>query len=146
MDRHDGRSPRSEQPLPHDGDTAMITILLVDDRPSVLSGLCIWLANEPDLEVVGETRDAATAVALAAELRPDIVLMDVGMPGMDGVAATAALQDQSPRTVVVILSIHDDQHTRQRARAAGAVAFVPKHRMTEELLPALRMAAAEPRR
>jgi two-component system, NarL family, response regulator LiaR len=77
--------------------TRTIRLLVVDDRPTVRTGLRIWLALEPDLEVVGEASDGSEAISLTQALRPDVVLMDVEMPGMDGISATAALRSLAPR-------------------------------------------------
>ncbi|MBI2323175.1 MAG: response regulator transcription factor, partial [Chloroflexi bacterium] len=88
--------------------TVLLTVLLVDDRAAVRRGLRMRLALEPDLAIVGEACDGAAALALVPMVRPDVVLVDVAMPGMDGIAATAALRARAPRTAVVVLSIHDD--------------------------------------
>ncbi len=121
----------------------MIKLLLVDDQPTVRQGLRMRLTLEPDLTVVGEASTAEEALALVQSLAPDIVLMDVEMPGMDGIAATAAVSASARQSAVVILSIHDDALTRARAQAAGAVAFVEKRGKTEELLAAIRQAAQQ---
>jgi len=99
------------------------------------------LELEPDVLVIGEAADGATAVELARQLNPDVVLMDVEMPGMDGITATAAIRAATLRARVVILSLYDDALTQARANAAGAVAFVAKHCMEEPLLAAIRRAA-----
>ena len=121
--------------------TKTIRLLLVDDRPTVRRGLRIWLALEPNIEVVGEASDGAEAISLARALRPAVVLMDVGMPGMDGISATAALRSLAPQSAVVILTLNDDAATRTRAREAGAAAFVAKHQMEETLLAEIRQVA-----
>ena len=121
--------------------TRTIRLLLVDDRSAVRTGLKIWLSLEPDLEVVGEASDGAEAISLARTLRPDVVLMDVEMPGMDGISATAALHSAAPQSAVVILTLYDDTATRTLAREAGAAAFVAKHQMEETLLAEIRRVA-----
>ena len=121
--------------------TRTIRLLLVDDRPAMRTGLRIWLALEPDLEVVGEASDGSEAISLTQALRPDVVLMDIEMPGMNGISATAALRSVAPHSPVVILTLHDDAATRTRAREAGAAAFVTKHRMEEILLGEIRRVA-----
>lgn len=118
-----------------------IRVLIVDDRPAVRQGLKIRLTLEPDVEVVGEAGDGAEAISLAESLQPNVVLMDIRMPGMDGVSATAALRTVAPGSAVVILSLYDDARTRARAKEAGAAAFVAKHRMEEALLGAIRQVA-----
>ncbi len=121
----------------------MIRVLLVDDQSVVRRGLRIRFHLEPDLEVVGEASTGSEALTLALTLSPDVVLMDIEMPEMDGIQATAALRRVVPQSVVVILSIHDDAQARERAQAAGAVAFVEKRGTTDALLAAIRQAAAQ---
>jgi two-component system response regulator DesR len=93
------------------------------------------------LQVVGEAGDGAEALTLASSLRPDVIVMDVEMPGMDGLAATAAIRGADPRCAVVTLSLHDDVATRRRAHLAGARAFVAKHQPVDHLLAAIRSTA-----
>ncbi len=121
----------------------MIRVLLVDDQAVVRRGLRVRFHLEPDLEVVGEASTGREALILAQTLTPDVVLMDIEMPEMDGIEATAALRRVVPQSAVVILSIHDDAQTRGRAQAAGAVAFVEKRGGTDRLLSAIRQAAAQ---
>jgi DNA-binding NarL/FixJ family response regulator len=90
---------------------------------------------------VGEAADGATAVDLAGLLSPDVVLMDVNLPVVDGITATRELTARVPRAAVVILSLHDDQGTIDRALAAGAIAFVAKHQTHGDLLGTIRTAA-----
>ncbi len=118
-----------------------IRVLIVDDQSAVRRGLHLRLSLEPEVEVIGETGDGAEAISLAGYLQPDVVLMDVRMPGMDGIEATAALRAVSQESAVVILSLDDDAKTRTRAKEAGAVAFIAKRRMEEELLAVVRRAA-----
>jgi len=99
------------------------------------------LGLEADLRVVGEAADGATAVDLAGRLSPDVVLMDVNLPVLDGITATRELTARVPHAAVVMLSLHDDQATIADAFAAGAVAFVGKQQMDGELIGAIRMAA-----
>jgi DNA-binding NarL/FixJ family response regulator len=119
-----------------------IRLLLVDDEPAVRRGLRMRLELEADVEVVGEAGDGRAAVEAARDLSPNVVLMDVDMPVLDGIAATSELQSVSPGSRVVVISIHDDPVTVGRAHAAGASAFVSKHRIDEGLLEAIRRAAA----
>lgn len=120
----------------------MIDILLVDDQPTVRKGLRMRLALEPDVQVVGEAGDGVEAVRLAATLRPNVVVMDVEMPGMDGLAATRVLHTAVPESAVVILTLHDDATTRQRAQDAGAAAFVGKHQAADTLPATIHQVAA----
>jgi DNA-binding NarL/FixJ family response regulator len=119
----------------------MIRILLVDDEASVRVGLRMRLGLEPDVTIVGEANDGIEALELARILTPDIAVMDVEMQGMDGINATERLCEFVPSISVVILSIHGDADTRQRALAAGAKAFVEKQGSVDQLLRAIRRAA-----
>jgi DNA-binding NarL/FixJ family response regulator len=116
----------------------MIKLLLVDDQSIVRQGLRMRLLMEPDIVVIGEASSGEQALELVHVLSPDIVLMDVEMPGMDGITATAALRDNTSQSAVVMMSIHDDVHTRTRAQAAGAAAFVEKSGTLEVLLATIR--------
>jgi DNA-binding NarL/FixJ family response regulator len=118
-----------------------IRILLVDEEPQVLRGLRMFLALESDIRVVGEAPDGATAVDLAVSLSPDVVLMGVNLPVLDGMTATRELTARVPQAAVVIHSLRDDRATIDRALASGAVAFVAKQQMDGGLLAAIRMAA-----
>ena len=119
----------------------MIRLVLVDDQPTVRQGLRMWLSLEPDMMVVGEASNAREAMTLVQQLAPDVVLMDVEMPGMDGIEATAAMHVSTPQSAVVMLSIHDDGATRARAHASRAAAFVTKSGAFEELVATIRQAA-----
>jgi DNA-binding NarL/FixJ family response regulator len=119
----------------------MIRVLLVDDQPVVRRGLRVRFQLEPDMQVIGEASTGSEALTLAQILTPDVVLMDIEMPDMDGIEATVALRTVVPQSVVVILSIHTDRQTRMKAQAAGAFAFVEKRGTTDILLAAIRQAA-----
>jgi len=123
-------------------DTKMcLSILIVDDHAVVRQGLRAFLEAQPDFNVVGEAESGAQAVALAGELVPDVVLMDLLMPGMDGVEATRQLRRVSPRTQVVVLtSYHEDEHIFPALRA-GAISYLLKSVKMDELAEALRRAA-----
>lgn len=123
----------------------MITLLVVDDQPSVRRGLRMLLALEPDLKTLGEASDGLEAVAAVRTLQPDVVVMDIDMPRMDGLTATKTLAAEAPQSAVVILSIHDDEAMRQRAQAAGAAAFVGKQAGDLALIDAIHQAAGTPR-
>jgi DNA-binding NarL/FixJ family response regulator len=118
-----------------------ITLLLADDELQIRRGLRMRLELEPDVEIVGEAGDGSTAVKLAAELSPAVVLMDVEMPVLDGISAASQIVSRDPDTAVVMLSLHDDSVTVRRALAAGAADFVSKHRIDDSLLAAIRQAA-----
>ena len=119
----------------------MIRLVLVDDQPSVRQGLRMRLTVEPDMTVVGEASNGREAMTLVQRLAPDVVLMDVEMPEMDGISATAMIHVGTPQSAVVMLSIYDDVSTRARAHAAGAAAFVNKSGAIEVLVATIRQAA-----
>lgn len=118
-----------------------IRILLVDDQPSIRRGLRMRLGLEPDILIVGEACDGQEALTTSLKVEPDVILMDVEMPVMDGLIATSLLAGAAPACAVVMLSLHDDIHTRERAHIAGAVGFVAKHEMDQALTDAIRSAA-----
>jgi CheY-like chemotaxis protein len=119
-----------------------LSIILVDDRSVIRQGLRFLLQMEPYAEVIGEASSGAEALALAQRLRPDLVVMDVEMRGMDGITATALLRKTLPRCETIILTAHADAATGARAMAAGARAFVEKS-SPDALLAALRKARDE---
>jgi DNA-binding NarL/FixJ family response regulator len=120
----------------------MIKVLLVDDQAAARMGLKLRLGLETDLEVLGEAVDGIDAVAQATQLGPDVVVMDVAMPNMDGIDATREIC-ASCDCRVVMLSLYDDQETRKRAADAGAVAFVTKQEPDGSLLLAVRRAGEQ---
>ena len=119
----------------------MIRVLLVDDQPAIRRGLRMRLALEADLIVVGEAADGPAALALALALQPDVVLLDVQMPGMDGIDTAHALRAAMPACAVVLLTLYGDTITRTRAAAAGVVVFVEKHEADMALVQAIHLAA-----
>jgi DNA-binding NarL/FixJ family response regulator len=125
-------------------DDRMITVLLVDDQSIVRQGLRMQLALEPDLKVIGEAENGEEALELAKRMHPNVILMDIELQLMDGITATARLRAATSESAVVILSLYDDARTREKALAAGAVAFVSKQEPSEALLAAIRQAAAHP--
>ncbi|MCF3183217.1 response regulator transcription factor [Streptomyces polychromogenes] len=116
----------------------MIRVLIADDQPLVRRGLSLILAPHPDVEVVGEAGDGAEAVALARELHPDVVVMDIRMPVLDGVRATAELASARPGSRVLALSTFDMDEYVVAALRAGAYGFLPKDVSPEELIAAVR--------
>ena len=119
-----------------------IRVLVADDHAVVRSGLQQLLAADPALELVGLAADGLEAVALAAETQPDVILMDLSMPHLDGAAATARILEVNPNVRIVILtSFSDDRHILDALRA-GAVGYQLKHANPEDLLGAIRAAAA----
>jgi DNA-binding NarL/FixJ family response regulator len=118
-----------------------LRILLADDHGVVRKGLRYVLESEADLQVVGEAADGLEAARLAEELEPDVVIMDLAMPLLNGIEATARITKQCPRTAVVILSMHSDESYLTRALAAGAKAYLLKDSAEEDLTRAVRAAA-----
>ena len=118
--------------------TGPFRIVIVDDEPSIRRGLQIRLDTEPDLQVVGTTATGAQAIELVRDLRPDLVLMDVRLPAMDGFAATTARRRACPAIPVVLLTLYDDVAARHKAAQVGAAAFVSKHEGDAALLRAVR--------
>ncbi len=115
-----------------------ITIVVVDDHPVVRNGLVALLRTIPGLEVVGEAADGETAVRVVEEHEPDVVLMDVRMPGMDGIEATRRIREQTPGCRVLILTMHDDDATVFTAMKAGAQGYLLKEAEQDEIVRAVR--------
>lgn len=111
----------------------MIRILLVDDQNLVQQGIKSLLAQDPDLEIVATLKDGRSAVSKVAELSPDIVLLDVEMPGMDGITATKYITHLAPQTKVIILSSHEDKKYLTQALMAGARAYLLKDSLLKDL-------------
>lgn len=113
-------------------------ILIVDDHELARGGLHTMLSGEPDLEIVGEAENGERAVKLSERLLPDLVLMDVRMPGMDGIAATAAIKRSSPATSVLMVTLYLDHDYLFQAIKAGAAGYVLKDATRRELLSSVR--------
>jgi NarL family two-component system response regulator LiaR len=121
--------------------TDPITVLLVDDHEVVRQGLRAYLDALPDFAVVAEAESGEAAVRLASEHIPDVMLMDLVMPGMDGVEATRQVKTASPRTQIVVLtSYHEDEHIFPALRA-GAISYILKDVKMDELADSVRQAA-----
>jgi two-component system response regulator NreC len=116
-------------------------LLLVDDHAVVRSGLRMLLENERDVEIIGEAANAAEAIAEAVKRKPNVILMDIGLPDMSGIDATRAIKKQCPEAAVVALTIHEDEEYFFQMLDAGATGYVPKRAAPEELLTAIRTAA-----
>jgi DNA-binding NarL/FixJ family response regulator len=119
-----------------------VTVFVVDDQDLVREGITALLGLQPGIEVAGSARDGAEAVAAVPGCRPDVVLMDVRMPGMDGVAATAALRRLLPTCKVVMLTTFDDDEYVTRALQAGAIGYLLKNLPVADLARAVRLAHA----
>ena len=118
-----------------------IRVLIADDHPVVRSGLAGMLAVEPDVEVVGEASDGAIAVTLAHELVPDLVLMDLRMPVLDGAAATARITEELPDVHVLVLTTYETDADILRAVEAGATGYLLKDTPRDQLVAGVRAAA-----
>lgn len=117
----------------------MIGVLLVDDQALVRTGFRMILGAQPDLRVLGEAADGDTAVARAAELAPDVVLMDIHMPGLDGIAATERITAHRPDTRILVLTTFELDEYVVAALRAGASGFLTKDVTPEELVDAVRV-------
>lgn len=115
-----------------------IRVLLTDDHTLFRQGLRTLLEGEPDIEVAGEAANAADAVALAEQLRPDVVLMDIGMTGMSSFEATRQIRKERPETKVLFLSMYDDEDYLAESVEIGASGYILKESPAEQLLSAIR--------
>ncbi|QNS03328.1 response regulator [Streptomyces xanthii] len=122
--------------------TARVRVLLVDDQPLVRSGLRTLIGDTGDLEVVGEAGDGAEAVAQAARLVPDVVVMDIRMPGVDGIEATRRIIESGQGPRVLVLTTFDEDDYVYGALRAGAAGFAVKDMPLDDLLAAIRIVAA----
>jgi len=114
-----------------------VRVLIADDHAMVRSGLRALLATHTDIEVVGEAEDGVTVVEQTRKIRPDVVVMDLTMPGRGGIRATEDLCRECPDTKVVVLTMHDDEAYVRLARLAGASGFVLKKSLANELIRAV---------
>ena len=119
-----------------------IKLLLVDDHDIVRTGLKSFLETQPGLEVIGEASNGIEAMEKSAELCPDVVLMDITMPEMDGLATTRQMAQSCPNSRVLALTVHEDKHYFFEMLAAGAQGYVTKQAAAEELVAAIRAVAA----
>lgn len=116
-----------------------IRILIADDHGLIRAGLRALLQDEPDLEVVGEAGDGISLLSLAAALKPDIVLMDISMPGMSGIEATQQLRVICPATRVLALTVHEDEGMLRKMIRAGAHGYIIKRAVESDLLQAIQV-------
>jgi two-component system, NarL family, response regulator LiaR len=119
-----------------------IRVLIVDDHSVVREGLRMFLARDPDLEVVGEAADGAKAIEQARELRPDVVVMDLLLPVLDGIAATRAIRSELPQTEVLALTSVLESASVVEAIQAGAIGYLLKDTQADQLRTAIKAAAA----
>jgi two-component system response regulator DegU len=101
-----------QNPIRQTGDADLknekIRVMLVDDHPLMRDSLKIHLENQPDIDIVGEANDGEEAVQLAAELNPDVIIMDIAMPKMNGLEATRIIKQKNPKIAILVLTVHDD--------------------------------------
>lgn len=116
-------------------------LLIVDDHAVVRSGLRMLLENEHDIEIVGEAGNAKQAIEAATRLKPNIILMDIGLPDLSGIEATHEIKKRFPDVAIVALTIHEDEEYFFKMLEAGATGYVPKRAAPDELLTAIRAAA-----
>src|SRR5215211_6651447 len=115
-------------------------LLLVDDHAVVRSGLRMLLENERDVEIIAEAASAAEAIDAATRLKPNVILMDIGLPDLSGIDATREIKKRLPDVSIVALTIHEDEEYFFKLLEAGASGYVPKRAAPEELLTAIRAA------
>jgi DNA-binding NarL/FixJ family response regulator len=114
-----------------------MTILAADDHPLFLDGLCLLLDSEPDMELIGKARTGDQAVELAAKLQPDLILMDIQMPGLNGIEATRRIIKTSPHILILILTMYEDDDSVLAAMRAGARGYILKGARQEAILSAI---------
>jgi len=120
-----------------------IRVLLIDDHQMVREGLCVLLQNEPDIEIAGQASDGRQGIAMIPRVRPDVVVMDLKMPGLNGLEASARIQHNYAHVHVVVLSMYSTQEHVYQALHAGASGFVAKEEAWEELATAIRTVCAD---
>jgi DNA-binding NarL/FixJ family response regulator len=121
---------------------ARIRILVADDHHLVLAGLKALVRDDPTIEVIGEAADGPSALRLANELKPDVIVLDLSMPGMNGVRVAQSLRAQVPRCHILILSVHEDRAYLRQLLETGVSGYVLKRSAPEELISAIRAIAA----
>ena len=119
-----------------------LRVLIADDHPVVLAGVRSVLNGDPGLEIIGEARDGETALRMAIELNPAIMVLDLSMPGLNGVEVTRQLLAEAPSCKVVVLTVHEDRAYLRKLIEVGAVGYVLKRSVAEDLLRAIHAVAA----
>ncbi len=117
----------------------MIRLLLVDDHSILRAGLRMLFAAEPDMQIVGEAGSGLEAIAAVDKLHPDVVIMDVAMPGMTGIEATQRIKELHPETAVLALTMHEDEQYFFEMLNAGAAGYIPKRAAPDDLIAAIRV-------
>jgi DNA-binding NarL/FixJ family response regulator len=116
----------------------IIRIMLADDHRVVREGLRGILEEQADLEVIGEASDGASAIEMAERLLPDVILMDINMPGINGIEATRSITERQPQIHIIGLSVHDSSDMAQRMIEAGAIGYIHKTTSQQALCDAIR--------
>jgi DNA-binding NarL/FixJ family response regulator len=122
--------------------TGPLRVLLADDHETVRHGLKLLIDSQPDMKVISEAGDGAAAVQRALEVKPDVIVLDISMPGMNGLLATRKLKELQPRSAIVTLTRHGDDAYLQELLRAGVSGYVLKQSAPSELIQAIRAAAA----
>lgn len=118
-----------------------IQVLIVDDHEVVRKSIKAMLAKEPDIQVIGTAVDGREAIQVALNLNPDVIVMDLSMPGLDGVRAAGDIQALGLSARIIILSMHHNSALVQQARKNGATGYIMKQKANSELVPAIRAAS-----
>lgn len=121
---------------------ARTRIILADDHPLILAGLRVLLQDDPTVEIIGQASDGQSALRLAAKLNPEVMVLDLSMPGINGARVAQALRGQCPTCNVLILSVHEDRAYLRRLLELGASGYVLKRSAPEQLITAIRAVAA----
>ncbi len=121
--------------------SSRLRVLIADDHPLILAGVRSLLSNDPEVEIVGEARDGETALQMALELKPAIMVLDVSMPGLNGVEVTRQLLAQLPDCKVIVLTVHEDRSYLRKLIEVGVAGYVLKRSVAEDLLRAIHAAA-----
>ena len=129
---------RSAAPLPKSESEKKISVFIVDDHPVTCEGLKALLSTQPDMQVVGETRDGANAVKEIPRLQPNVVVADIVMPELTGIEMTRQVRDASPRTRVLILSMYSESHYVLSALESGAAGYLLKENAGDMIVEAVR--------
>src|SRR5687767_14278472 len=122
--------------------SSTVRVLIVDDHRILREGLRALLDREEDFEVIGEREDGRAGVETAKEAQPDVILMDISMPGLNGIDATRQILDHSPHSKIIALTAHSDRNLVREILKAGAVGYVLKDSAVEELTQAIRTVLA----
>jgi CheY-like chemotaxis protein len=133
-----GQPERSESEAESEATQGPITVIVADDHSMMRQRVSSIIENAPDMTVIDEVADGKAALESTRRLQPDVVLMDVNMPVMNGIQATRAISNEAPGVAVIGLSVHADDATMQAMMDAGAKAYVPKDKSVESLLTSIR--------